>query len=207
MVFVIDAENRAGFQKELQEMYKDRKRIFVDLLKWDVPVVDDQYEMDQFDHENTHYLLITDPETGKHTASVRLLPTREPHLLGNVFPSLCEHAVPVANDIWEISRFTTAPGLNAKKRKVLHEELVTALVEFGLLYGVKGYTCIAEMAWLSKILAMGWVSDPLGTPKKVMGQMIAALYLHVTPNTLQLFRNQWNTDLPILQLPKQQIAA
>ena len=33
----------------LRTMFEARKRVFVDLLKWDVPVLEGAYEIDQFD--------------------------------------------------------------------------------------------------------------------------------------------------------------
>ena len=38
-------------------MFEARKRVFVDLLKWDVPVLDDAYEIDQFDTPDASYLV------------------------------------------------------------------------------------------------------------------------------------------------------
>ena len=43
-------------------MHRDRKKIFVDALKWDVPVVDGQYEIDQFDTDDAIYLLASMPQ-------------------------------------------------------------------------------------------------------------------------------------------------
>lgn len=52
-------------------MFADRKRLFVDLFGWDVPVVDEQYEIDQFDDADTIYLVASDDD-GEHAASIRL---------------------------------------------------------------------------------------------------------------------------------------
>ena len=50
MIHVIDNHLDAANRGLLETMFADRKRLFVDLFGWDVPVVDDQYEMDQFDN-------------------------------------------------------------------------------------------------------------------------------------------------------------
>ena len=44
----------------LRAMFEARKRVFVDLLKWDVPVLDDAYEIDQFDTPVASYLVRRD---------------------------------------------------------------------------------------------------------------------------------------------------
>ena len=58
-------------------MFEDRKSVFVDLLKWDVPVLDGRFELDQFDDEHATYIIVAD-ESGDHLGSARLLPTDAP---------------------------------------------------------------------------------------------------------------------------------
>ena len=94
MVDVVTANNRHRFAGVLDQMHRDRKAVFVDRLKWDVPVVDGVFEKDQFDTSDAIYLVATDPKHQQHLGSVRLLPSNGPHLLGEVFPHLCEKAVP-----------------------------------------------------------------------------------------------------------------
>src|SRR3546814_5073717 len=61
-------------------MFAARKSVFVDLLKWDVPVLEGRYEIDQFDDEYARYLILADRGDG-HLGSARLLPTMRPHIL------------------------------------------------------------------------------------------------------------------------------
>jgi N-acyl-L-homoserine lactone synthetase len=68
MIHVIDNYLAAANQSLLRSMFADRKRLFVDLFGWDVPVVDGQYEMDQFDNAHTIYLIVADDDGG-HAAS------------------------------------------------------------------------------------------------------------------------------------------
>jgi acyl-homoserine lactone synthase len=206
MVFVITREVRSEFREELAAMHRDRKRLFVDILKWDVPVVDEVYEIDQFDTDDAVYLLAVDPRTGRHTGSMRLLPTTRPHLLSAFFSELCDDAPPVSDDTWEITRLCLVPSLSAGERLRVRHQLVTALVEFGLLYGVSCYTCVCETSFLSQILAMGWDCEPLGLPQRVGGQVLGALALNVTPATLQLFRSQWGCPFPVLELSARRAA-
>src|SRR3546814_1687161 len=53
MIHIIDNHLAPGSQPLLQSMFADRKRLFVDLFGWDVPVFDGQYEIDQFDNAHT----------------------------------------------------------------------------------------------------------------------------------------------------------
>src|SRR3546814_10008091 len=84
-------------------MFADRKRLFVDLFGWDVPVIDGQYEIDQFDNAHTIYLIAADDD-GQHEASLRLFPTSQPHMLGTLFSHLCPLGVPAGDKIWESTR-------------------------------------------------------------------------------------------------------
>src|SRR3546814_5965559 len=76
----------------LRAMFRARKEVFIDLLKWDLPVLADEFEVDQFDRQAEYLILL---EQGvKHRASTRLLRTDQPHLLGNLYPHLCAGPVP-----------------------------------------------------------------------------------------------------------------
>jgi acyl-homoserine lactone synthase len=100
----------------LAGMFEARKRVFVDLLKWDVPVLEDRYEVDQFDDEHATYLIVPD-EDGGHAGSARLLPTLRPHILDTLFPDLCAAPPPRGHDMLEITLAPpplTASGLDMR---------------------------------------------------------------------------------------------
>lgn len=101
MLLVVGQDNRNREHVALRSMFAARKRIFVDLLKWDLPVLAGQFEVDQFDDPNATYLIVTDP-AGEHLASARLLPTTRPALLDSLFPHLVAGAVPRGPGIAEI---------------------------------------------------------------------------------------------------------
>lgn len=199
MVHAVVPENRPFFRDALMAMHRDRKTIFVDHLHWDVPVVDGLYEIDQFDTPDAVYLLAIDPISRAHLGSVRLLQTTRPHLLGEVFADLCEDGVPAAPDVWEITRLCTAPNLDREASRKVRGRLKTALVEFALLYGVRQYTCIAHLQWLSQLIAIGWDTEPLGVPREVGGEVVGALAINITPATLQMFRERSGLKRPVLQ--------
>ena len=57
----------------------------------------------------------------------------------------------------------------------VRRQIATALCEFGLLYGINKYTCVAHVQWLSNLLAVGWECEPLGEPRQVGEEMIGAM--------------------------------
>lgn len=169
----------------LRTMFAARKSVFVDLLKWDVPVLEGRYEVDQFDDEHASYLVLTSAD-GAHLGSARLLPTTGPHILGDLYPYLCEDGPPRDASTFEITRFCLDRNLRARARRAVRDTLVTALVAHALDQGIRRYTAIAELGWLQQILAFGWRCSPLGLPQTVDGALLAALGITIDGTTPQL---------------------
>ncbi|MDR3438110.1 acyl-homoserine-lactone synthase [Telmatospirillum sp.] len=167
---------------ELRAMFMARKRVFVDLLGWTVPVHDGLYEIDQFDRAGAIYLILTD-DNGAHRASARLLPTERAHLLDTYFTDLCAASPPCGPAVREITRFCLDRRLRAAERRLVRDELVKALVNHALGHGITTYTGVAEMAWFQQILAFGWQCRALGLPREHEGQQLAALRIDITPDT------------------------
>jgi N-acyl-L-homoserine lactone synthetase len=196
MIQLIAAADRPTFQSELAEMYRQRKRVFVDRLRWEVPVVDGEFEIDQFDTEAAVYLLALGPD-GAQLGSARLLPSTRPHLLSEVFPHLCERGVPQGEDVWEITRMCTTPGL--QPAQPVRRQIMIAMVEFALLNGIRRFTLVSHLAYLSNILAVGWDCEPLGLPQPHGDQTVGAVVINVTPDTLMLLRKRAGVSGPVLQ--------
>jgi N-acyl-L-homoserine lactone synthetase len=166
----------------LRSMYAARKSVFVDLLGWDVPVLDGQFEIDQFDGPQTLYLIAAEPD-GTHLGSMRLLPTSGPTLLGDIFDFLCEEAPPSKDSVWEISRFCLSRELRAAQRRQVRNRLVTMAARFALDNGIASYCCVADMPWFSQILSFGWECRPLGLPQLLPCGMTGAMEIHIDRDT------------------------
>ncbi len=197
MVHVVTSHDRDYFGGLLAHMHRDRRRIFVDQLKWDLPGLEGEEEYDQFDTDQAIYLIAADHE-GRHQASVRLLPSTEPHLLSTVFPHLCERGVPRGEDTWELTRMCVSP--EAHDSKTVRQMIRVATVEFALLWGVRRYTAVSYMGLMSQVLAVGWDCEPLGMPAPdANGKMVGALRINITPETLSLVRTRAGLRAPILR--------
>lgn len=169
-------------ERTLRSMFEDRRRVFVDLLKWDVPVLDGRFELDQFDDEHSTYVIVAD-EAGDHLGSARLLPTTKCHILGSLFAGLCAAPPPTGPDIFEITRFCLSPRRNAVSRRATRNALVSALAWHALESRISTYTGVAEISWLQQILAFGWDCRPLGVPLELECGMLGALAIHIGPDT------------------------
>lgn len=171
--------------RTLKSMFEDRKSVFVDLLKWDVPVLDGRFELDEFDDEHATYVVIAD-KGGDHLGSARLLPTTRRHILGSLFPQLCAVPPPSGPAVFEITRFCLSRRQGALGRRETRNRLVSALALHALEAGISTYTGVAEIAWLQQILAFGWDCRPLGVPVQEQCGMLAALAIEITPDTPRL---------------------
>ncbi|SHM70691.1 N-acyl-L-homoserine lactone synthetase [Duganella sacchari] len=90
--------------ERMAKLTRYRHQVFVEKLGWDLDLRDGQ-ELDQFDHDDTVYLVAWD-EQDRVGGCARLLPTTRPYLLQEVFPQLLNGApAPRSDEVWELSRF------------------------------------------------------------------------------------------------------
>jgi N-acyl-L-homoserine lactone synthetase len=195
MPIIVEAGGRARCRdRTLRAMFEDRKSVFVDLLKWDLPVLDGRFELDEFDDSDATYLIVAD-EDGDHLGSARLLPTTRRHILGDLFAGLCAARPPTGPGIFEITRFCLSRRQSAASRRLTRNRLVSALAWHALETGIHTYTGVAEIAWLQQILAFGWDCRPLGAPQRLECGMVGALAIEVRSDTPALLAANGICDL------------
>jgi N-acyl-L-homoserine lactone synthetase len=187
MVKLVTFDNRSQYGGVLEGMHRDRKSVFVEQLKWSLPC-DGPFERDQFDDSFADYLIALDPTTGEHLGSMRLLRTDRPHILGSLFPFLCEESVPTGHDVREITRLCIPRRLKAAERRLVFHRLVAALVEYAQLRGVAVYTAVTSIHWLTQTVALGWRCEPIGLPRTIDDTPVCAMRIHIEANTMQLLR-------------------
>ncbi len=184
MVYAISKDNRDWFPRELDTMYRDRKTVFVDRLKWNVAVVNGVYEKDQFDADDAVYIVAADGITGQHQGSLRLIPSAKPHMLKDVFSVLCEGGVPVGPDIWEMTRICLSPSLPREQARQSLGLVWLGAVEFCLDHGISTMTGLTHAPMFSNIAAAGIDIEPLGPITEFDGVQYAALQTRVDDNVL-----------------------
>ncbi|HWW63140.1 MAG TPA: acyl-homoserine-lactone synthase [Sphingomonadaceae bacterium] len=188
---LISPDERQLFASSLLQMYRDRKRVFVDELGWQLKNPGSWLELDDFDNDAAVYLMARDAETGAHRGSVRLLPTTGPHMMDGVFPDLCADGVIRSSSCWEISRLVASIEGKAGTRLLrVHRLLALALVEFAVLNDIDRYVLVAESQRVPALLTVGWRVTPLSLPTEHDGQMIEALMIHIEPDTLAAMRTR-----------------
>lgn len=168
----------------MRAMFAARKEVFIDLLRWDLPVLGGQFELDQFDDTDAEYLILTEDD-GKHRASARLLRTDRPHLLGDLYPQLCQGPLPSGPTIREITRFCLDRHQCASDRRHARNQLVSLLVEHALRSGITGYTGVANHNWFEQVMTFGWDCRALGAPVYLGDCRLVGLHIRIDDHTIE----------------------
>ena len=165
----------------MTSMFADRKRLFVDLMRWSVPVVNGRYEIDQFDGLDAVYLIAV--EAGEHVGSMRLLRTDRPHILGTLFPELCAAGAPTGVNIAEITRLCLPCRLGTAWRLAIRNRLISAMVDHAAAAGITSLTGVVSAGFLTQIMTMGWHCEGLGAPRMCNGASLAAFRIDLDADT------------------------
>ena len=206
MVYVLDAATAPQHAALIDDMHRVRRQVFVEGLGWPLAVDAHGREIDAFDTDAAVYLVRADPRTGRHRASVRLLPSTAPHLLGDCFEGLCTDGVPRGDDIWEITRLCMTPGLPRDEAVYSRRTVCAGVMEFGLLHGIRRYSCVLSLSWLPTFLSPGWEVLPLGPPQEVEGDMLGAFVITVSAQFLRDYRQRHEIPLGVLDFVRPQAA-
>lgn len=183
MLRIVDHNDRNREHKALRSMFEARKQVFVDLLKWDLPVLAGRYEVDQFDDGEAVYLIVTDGEA-RHLASARLLAMTRPALLDSLYPDLVEGPVPQGPGTFEITRFCLSRGIDAGQRRKARDVLLVGIAQYALDNGIQVYTGVAEIGWFEQIRRFGWNCHALGAPQRRDGRLLTALLIEIDDTTI-----------------------
>ena len=182
MISIIHGKGDTRQRPLLDAMFADRKRLFVDLLGWHVPVVADRFEVDQFDDAHATYIVAGDRQIG-HEASMRLLPTNRPHILDTLFAALCPDGVPTGVDTYEITRLCLPTRHHAVDRLRIRNRLISAMIDHALEVGIRSLPGVVAEPFRRQVLAMGWRADALGPAQVIGTAYLGAFRIHVDGDT------------------------
>jgi acyl-homoserine lactone synthase len=177
-VHVIRRDNRHLYSEILQDYFRLRHQIYVVERKWSVLDRPDKREMDQFDTEETVYLLGL--EGRSIVAGMRLVPTTAPTLLSELFPKLSLNGPVRRPDVYELSRIFVVPRRRGEHAGPRAEAVIqAAAMEYGLSIGLSAFTIVLESWWLPRLLDQGWVARPLGLPIDIDSMSTIAVMVEV----------------------------
>lgn len=151
----------------LDAMHTMRYRIVVGEWGWDIPGIQPGYDKDQFDTDETVYVIVRTPE-GEVVGTSRLNPTMRPHMLSDLFSDYCNlQPYPVGKDVWECSRFVT-------DRSLITDPVDDFRVRCRIGLGLTAYCLdnrITRLSWLThqkffNLVQRVWHTEPLGLPRR-----------------------------------------
>ena len=167
MFKIITAGNRDAYSDVLDDMFRMRYRIVVEEWGWDIPGIRKGYDKDQFDTDETVYIVVL-ADNGEVVATSRMNPTTGPHMLSELFADYCDlQPYPVAADVWECSRFVT-------DRSLMTDPVEDFRIRCRLGLGLTVFCLdngITRLSWLThqkfyNLVQRVWKTEPLGLPKR-----------------------------------------
>lgn len=148
MIYIIDRRNRAGFSEQLDQMFRLRHDIYVKRRGWKALERADGRDIDQFDTDNTVYLLAID-DAGSVCGGLRLNPTTGPHLIRDIFPHTVSGEIPSSEQIYEFTRwFVVKERVSPEENRCIAGELLVAMLEYGKSIGLTHISlCCDSFFW------------------------------------------------------------
>jgi acyl-homoserine lactone synthase len=177
-VHVIRHGNRHLYTEILEDYFRLRHQIYVVERKWTVLDRPDKREIDQFDTDETVYLLGL--EGRSIIAGMRLVPTTAPTLLSELFPKLALDGPVRRPDVYELSRIFVVKSRRGEHAGPRAEAVIqAAAMEYGVSIGLSAFTIVLESWWLPRLLDQGWVTRPLGLPIEIDSMSTLAVMVDV----------------------------
>lgn len=204
MIRIINGANRNEYPEEIAAMHRLRKRVFHDLLKWDVTVRND-WEVDHYDDSNPIYVMSYSPD-GQLRGSLRLLPTLGPNMLDDTFPILLGGRPEIRSaEIWESSRFCIEPEISQDRASnqvtIAAAELMCGVGEIGLASGLSHIVTVTDVFLERMFRRMGCPGERIAEPHKIGSVHAVAVAWEVTPDLLARMKAVAEIDGPLLVEP------
>lgn len=199
MIHIITQDNRRFYRHALTEMHRQRSVVFIEHMRWQLSAPEG-LEIDAFDAEDAIYLIESDHARAPVRASVRLLPTQRPHLLGEVFSDLCAGGAPRGPRIWEASRFCPAPDTpKGAPRRALLAAMIAGIMETGILFGIEQVTFVASAALAPCARDVGWQVAQLGPAQRFGRERLTAWAAEISSEGLRAVRERNRLSGPVIR--------
>lgn len=154
----------------LTAMFRQRHQVFYERLGWDV-TSRDGLEEDEFDDQDTVYVIARNLQTREVDASWRLRPTNTPYMLKCTFPQLLG-GTPSPEDprTWEISRFAvrTNPYEGAVSQMCgLSQDLFALTVQYAADHSIANYIWVTSVGVERLGIKLGYQPKRLAPPLRI----------------------------------------
>lgn len=195
MIYLVDRRNRAAFDAQLEEMYRQRHQVYVEKRGWKTLARPDKRETDQFDNEDAVYLMKI-ADNGTVEGAVRLIDTTKPHLMRNVFSHIVTLG-PIPNDprVYEMTRCYVSDTVSGKpERAQAAGEILAAMEEYGLARGLTDYSVVSDLYFVPFMTVIGDGVKNLGVPYEYGEGKCIAMTFPVNERGLRICRRARGLD-------------
>ena len=204
MIRIFNGLERSRYPYESAEIFRLRKRVFHDSLKWDVRITGDQ-EHDEYDEANPLYVTSISPLNGKIRGALRLLPTLGPNMLADTFPQLLDGRPAIASPaVWESSRFCIDPVLAQDRSNnqvtMAAAELMCGVGELGLESGIERIITVTDVFLERMFRRMGCPGERIGKPKRIGSVIAVAVSWDVSRELLDHMKTVAAITGPVLEM-------
>ncbi|MDQ0455943.1 acyl-homoserine-lactone synthase [Rhizobium paknamense] len=189
MIKILNGLNKHNHKAELEDMFRLRKKVFHDLLKWDVQV-DGDFEVDHYDDANPIYVLSYTPGTEKLRGALRLLPTLGPNMLDDTFPVLLGDQPEIRSAaVWESSRFCIDPEISSDRSSnqvsIAAAEMMCGVGELGIASGLSHIVTVTDVFLERMFRRMGCPGERIADPQKIGSVYAVAIAWEVSEDLLE----------------------
>lgn len=179
MILLLNAANRDAFPALMDDMFRIRHEVFVDLKGWEELRRPDGRETDPWDRPDSLYLLAV--EDGRVMGGARFTSGSGPSLAGQILPELFADAPPGGEDVLEMSRlFARSVAAARDLLSPVISEVLVAAAELQRIVGGRGALTIMELRLAQSLLAWGGHPEPLGLPRRTRDGVLIGVLSHAT---------------------------
>lgn len=172
-----------------RSMFQLRHEIFYEKLQWEVNSING-LEYDEFDDADAVYVAARSYVNRNVEGCWRLRPTTTPYMLKDTFPQLLGGGkAPVADDIWEISRFavTNTPYLDTRYGfGEISKDIIAATVDFALENQISSYVMVTSVSVERMTRKLGYQPVRMGPPQRIGRVSAVAVEIPIDENTCAL---------------------
>ncbi|MBB6580509.1 acyl-homoserine-lactone synthase SolI [Ralstonia solanacearum] len=164
-----------------------RHQVFVGRLGWQLPMADGTFERDQYDRDDTVYVVARDAG-GTICGCARLLPTTRPYLLKEVFASLLMHGMPPPEspEVWELSRFAArsgAPYLRSGRAEWAVRPMLASVVQCAAQRGARRLIGATFVSMVRLFRRIGVRAHRAGPVRCIGGRPVVACWIDIDAST------------------------
>lgn len=162
-----------------------RHEIFVKQLGWRLPMADNGFERDQYDRDDTVYVVGRD-EADSICGCARLLPTTRPYLLKDLFPFLLAQGMdaPESPEVWELSRFAASPLAAGQPEGWVFRPMLASVVRCAAQLGARQIIGVTYLSMERLFRRIGVHAHRAGQAQCIDGRMVVACWIDIDSQTL-----------------------